>query len=67
MITEIEIRNEHVTIFISTNKDKSYVISMHGDRLIDDTFSYELYDNNLYVGRIYKVKRNKIIIKDLRS
>jgi hypothetical protein len=62
MITEIEIREKYVSVFISTNKDTSYVVSMHGDTLKEDTFSYEIYDKGLYVGRIYKVKRNKIII-----
>ena len=62
MITEIcSQKGLLISIFVYTKKGESYSIVLHGDRITEDNSSYELYNGNEYISRIYKSKRNKII------
>lgn len=62
MLTEIcNNKGLLISIFIYTKRGESYSIVLHGDKLKEDNTSYELYNGNEYIARIYKSNRNKII------
>ena len=65
MITQIcNPRHSVVSIFVYIKKGESYSIVFYGDRLVETDTSYELYEKDSYIARIYKSTRNKIIVTE---